>query len=197
MDGPSSGPASRAQSSSNGTALPQRTMPEQSYVDPAVMRNNNGNRTVPTPSQLCKCELTPVQRTVVREGPNQGRKFWVCPNSELAQCGFFLWDEDNIPGSRASSNVNAGSNALGGSGGQTGDCFKCGEPGHWASCEFLCGTRPILFSVLTDFFLQLVQTQLKLAETSTTSMGASAAPSSSSTACFKCGEEGHYSSCAS
>ncbi|KAI5479873.1 DNA topoisomerase III [Pseudohyphozyma bogoriensis] len=37
----------------------------------------------------CDCELTAAQRTVTKEGPNTGRKFWVCPNvSKKAQCNY-------------------------------------------------------------------------------------------------------------
>ena len=66
--------------------------------------------------------MTPVQRTVTKEGVNKGRLFWVCPNSEKARCGFFEWDDD-----QGSSELVGGRNAASiGQGGvrTTQDCFK-------------------------------------------------------------------------
>lgn len=53
----------------------------------------NSRNNKPEIIRRCKCDLTAVVKTVVREGPNQGRKFWVCPNHEKARCGFFEWDD--------------------------------------------------------------------------------------------------------
>jgi hypothetical protein len=47
--------------------------------------NRDGRPTV------CNCDMTPVTRMVNKEGPNKGRTFWTCPNSEQARCGFFQW----------------------------------------------------------------------------------------------------------
>lgn len=32
-------------------------------------------------------------RTVMKEGPNNGRKFFACPLPKQKQCGFFEWAE--------------------------------------------------------------------------------------------------------
>ncbi|CED85438.1 prokaryotic type i dna topoisomerase [Phaffia rhodozyma] len=90
----------------------------------------------------CQCNLTAVQRTVNKEGPNKGRVFWVCPNSEAARCKFFEWDDERINGGGANggggsirSGPNRSSDRGGGptnGGGTTGECFKCNQPGHWA-----------------------------------------------------------------
>ncbi|KZT57049.1 prokaryotic type I DNA topoisomerase [Calocera cornea HHB12733] len=85
----------------------------------------------------CRCDLTAVSRTVVKEGPNRGRIFWTCPNAEEARCGFFEWDDE--PGGAQSSGAaqrtavpirNRSENTS-----SRGDqeCFKCGQVGHWAS----------------------------------------------------------------
>lgn len=46
------------------------------------------------PTKRCKCDLTAVERTVNKEGPNKGRTFWTCPNSEHARCQFFEWGDE-------------------------------------------------------------------------------------------------------
>lgn len=106
--------------------------------------------------RLCKCELTAVQRTVSKEGPNTGRSFWVCPNSEGARCGYFEW-EDAGPGggSGPGSGGGRGGGGMSQGGGQSGECYKvrpscllgsvllsvvnglqCHQEGHWASGVF-------------------------------------------------------------
>ena len=35
-----------------------------------------------------------VLRTVLKQGPNNGRKFFACPLAKKKQCGFFEWTED-------------------------------------------------------------------------------------------------------
>ncbi|KAJ1481560.1 hypothetical protein T484DRAFT_1806970 [Baffinella frigidus] len=49
---------------------------------------------------LCKFHKEPcAQRTVVKPGPNLGKKFWVCPrpnglpSDKEARCNFFAWVE--------------------------------------------------------------------------------------------------------
>ncbi|KAH7341007.1 DNA topoisomerase [Rhizoctonia solani] len=60
--------------------------------------------TVPTKrNRRCNCKLTAVQRTVHKEGPNKGKSFWTCPNSEKARCGFFEWDDNAADGTGGSS----------------------------------------------------------------------------------------------
>lgn len=49
--------------------------------------------------------LTAVQRTVNKDGPNKGRTFWTCPNSEKARCGFFEWDDAGPNGAGSGGNT--------------------------------------------------------------------------------------------
>lgn len=41
---------------------------------------------------LCGCNLTSVRRIVNKEGDNQGRGFFTCPQPRSQQCDFFEWD---------------------------------------------------------------------------------------------------------
>ncbi|TDL26070.1 hypothetical protein BD410DRAFT_564581 [Rickenella mellea] len=114
--------------------------------------------------------MTAVLKTVVKEGPNQGKKFWVCPNSEKARCGFFEWDEGgNSEGSSAPSRTATGSQ---GASQTTGECFKCNQTGHWAASCPNEGDR---------------------GRTRTKSFGSNVPGNAPSGACFKCNQEGHYS----
>lgn len=50
----------------------------------------------------CRCGDLAVARTVVKEGPNQGRRFWSCAKGQSAgSCGFFDWVVDDATGSPA------------------------------------------------------------------------------------------------
>lgn len=69
--------------------------------------------------------MTSVQKTVVKEGPNQGRKFWACPNSEKARCGFFEWDDEES--GKSGGGMSGGGSSqprVGGGGSQSGECYK-------------------------------------------------------------------------
>ncbi|CAO1624119.1 unnamed protein product [Jaminaea pallidilutea] len=46
----------------------------------------------------CRCSEDAVQRTVVKEGPNQGRKFWTCAKGQADGCGFFDWVPAEVDG---------------------------------------------------------------------------------------------------
>ena len=57
---------------------------------------------VDAPSAVqCDCHLPGVLRTVSKEGPNKGRKFYACSNRD--GCGFFKWadEEDQMAGRQA------------------------------------------------------------------------------------------------
>ena len=44
--------------------------------------------------RYCQCDLTAVLKIVKKEGANQGRHYWSCPNSQAAACKFFEWEDD-------------------------------------------------------------------------------------------------------
>lgn len=61
--------------------------------------------------------MTAVQKTVAKEGDNQGRRFWACPNSEKARCKYFEWDDEDSGGGRPGAGGQGGSQT-------PGECFK-------------------------------------------------------------------------
>jgi DNA topoisomerase-3 len=73
---------------------------------------------------MCRCDLTAVQKSVTKEGPNKGRKFWTCPNSEKARCGFFAWDDEAGAEDSVRNVRPAPRNDREGGGGGGGSCFK-------------------------------------------------------------------------
>lgn len=107
---------------------------------------SDGGKTIPAkrrsdifeddgPARKCSCNQDAIKRTVVKEGPNKGRKFWKCANPEESQCKFFEWDDQpqatSAPSfgnsSRQASTQEPRTAAV------TGECYKCHQPGHWAS----------------------------------------------------------------
>lgn len=103
---------------------------------PPSKRQKTTNRNDPPPSKdgvpSCKCGLDAAFATVIKEGPNKGRQFWACPNNPKARCGFFQWEDDPNLGS-GGSNGGDTYNGGGGRSGTSGECYKCGEAGHWAN----------------------------------------------------------------
>ncbi|ORY31011.1 DNA topoisomerase [Naematelia encephala] len=130
----------------------------------------------------CACGLEASNATVNKDGPNKGRRFWGCPNGVRARCGFFLWEdeEDEGTGPRAKSSrpINDG----GGSG--AGECFKCGESGHWSNaCPNDASERPFK--------------KQRGTKSSTVRGGGGAGKAGkagSSDACYKCQQPGHWAS---
>lgn len=129
-------------------ALPVRRIPicqrERSLMRSGSLRQHADPPTDGL-SRRCLCDLTAVQKTVLKEGPNKGRQFWCCPNHESARCKFFEWDDepprDETAVKSGSSNglFGDGSRIQNGAmnGGGVGECFRCGEAGHWSNGECL------------------------------------------------------------
>ena len=44
--------------------------------------------------RYCQCDLTAVLKIIKKEGVNQGRHYWSCPNLQAAACKFFEWEDD-------------------------------------------------------------------------------------------------------
>ncbi|THH30422.1 hypothetical protein EUX98_g3766 [Antrodiella citrinella] len=145
-------------------------------------------------AKQCDCNK-PAILLVTKQGENAGRKFWKCSGPTDAKCKYWEWAIDaeieGVPvlnegvGGGASARTGSfgndgGSGASGsrpsGVGGTTGECYKCGQEGHWASsCRDTgsgggSGAAPRSRSFGTG----------------------AGASSGSSGVCYKCGEEGHY-----
>jgi DNA topoisomerase-3 len=109
-DGPSS--AAAGPSTSVSRMAPPSTVPtKRAYTTSASQANEGAGR-------RCGCEMPAVQKTVFKEGANQGRQFWTCSKGEAERCKFFEWD-DEPP--RVSGGGGGGS---GGGGGASDECYK-------------------------------------------------------------------------
>lgn len=74
-------------------------------------------------TKYCQCDLTAVLKTVKKEGPNQGKQYWSCPNSQAAACNFFEWESEELGGA-----VPLGSRTQSAGSQQTGECFNVSTP---------------------------------------------------------------------
>ncbi|KAH8977770.1 hypothetical protein EDB86DRAFT_2816805, partial [Lactarius hatsudake] len=131
------------------------------------------------PRRYCQCDLTAVLKIVKKEGQNQGRHYWSCPNSQAASCNFFEWEDDPAAAVTVAP-LNARTMSAGaGSQQTTGECYNCGQPGHWASACPAGNQR----------------NNLKRSKTTipSKSRGTGPAGPGGGAECFKCGKEGHYS----
>ena len=72
-----------------------------------------------TARKYCRCDLTAVLKTVKKEGQNQGKLYWSCPNSQAAACDFFEWETEQ---SGAAAPLSARTQSAGTQ--QTGECFN-------------------------------------------------------------------------
>ncbi|CEQ42489.1 SPOSA6832_04328, partial [Sporobolomyces salmonicolor] len=87
-DAPSAARGARGQ----GRAAPKRKRDEDGNDDNDLPLNNNhnSNNNAGVPPS-CSCDDLSVERTVVKEGPNKGRRFWMCAKGMSDGCGFFSW----------------------------------------------------------------------------------------------------------
>ncbi|QQP52602.1 DNA topoisomerase [Caligus rogercresseyi] len=89
-----------------------------------------GNLFSPTLSDTikCRCESFAVEKSVVKEGVNKGRKFYCCnkPLSDGNRCDFFQWAdaETGVTSSTPASSYNHHSNPSGGESQLTCNCGK-------------------------------------------------------------------------
>ncbi|KAJ7130833.1 hypothetical protein C8R43DRAFT_1025125 [Mycena crocata] len=186
------------------------------WVDDPPIPSGSGSRSIPAkrsypgqqdsgdggPIRKCKCELTAVQKIVVKESANQGRKFWKCPNAQGAECGFFEWD-DEAPRTNSGGTASSlgATNQPGGSRDQD-VCYKCNLSGHWANAcpngEGSGTKRARSFSSKGDSNRGPTGACYKCNEEGHYSAdcpgtGGTRAKPGQALTCFKCGEEGHFS----
>lgn len=143
----------------------------------------------PSPKLVCLFDLEDDWSVTHARGPgdNQGRVFYTCPKpSREAQCKFFKWqDELDDPPSRANG-AGAGRTVggTGGGGGTPGECFKCGQVGHWSSESACMLSNPVLTS-LPD---ACPNGDSRPGGSRSTNGG-----QQSNYTCHACGEQGHFS----
>lgn len=135
MDGVPSGPVASSSRQAPSVVPAKRTYPDRSVRTLTLLDMNVLNQRWlyrwqrqdavldANPLRQCKCNENAVQRTVVKEGPNKGRVFWVCPNPQdtRPRCDFFEWD-DEPP--RATGGGNASAVGSQGAGQSGGECYK-------------------------------------------------------------------------
>ena len=78
--------------------------------------------------KYCKCDLTAVLKIVKNNGPNQGKHFWSCPNSQAASCNFFEWEDDPATATTVAP-LNARTQSAG-SQQTSGECFNVSKRCH-------------------------------------------------------------------
>ena len=84
-------PASRATTTPKSSSTPSISALQSMYAhQPARTRSlvtsSSSSKTVEV---KCQCGVPARERTVVKEGPNTGRRFWKCGNGD--DCDFFEW----------------------------------------------------------------------------------------------------------
>lgn len=128
-------------SNAAGPSNSQTRAPSDNRARPSGPGNRyrNSKKTV-----KCDCGDEAVERTVRKEGPNEGRVFYRCSKPSAEECKFFEWADDTDSGNTktgALTRARPGSNQSYNSHDKvqtatSGDCYKCGKSGHWASkCE--------------------------------------------------------------
>lgn len=174
-------------------------------------------------AQQCKCGEDAVERTVAKEGPNKGRKFWTCGKGRDDGCGFFEWTDEATGsagsgrGSKASSSrsKSAGSvvpakrpfstsatanSALG----TSGDDFRCkcdltpafrtvnnqgaNQGRNYYTCPSLSS------SAKCNFFVWESELDGEAPAAKRTMSAHNGGGGQSAYSCYKCGEQGHFSS---
>ncbi|GAA5864271.1 hypothetical protein JCM3774_001276 [Rhodotorula dairenensis] len=127
----------------------------------------------------CNCGLKATRLTVSKEGPNQGRAFYKCSKvSKTSQCDYFSWADGPDQGARhvaGRGNDRDRPNTGGGGPAPSGECFNCGESGHWSK-DCPQGRAGGAYNRAGR----------------STSAGAGSGGGGASGSCYKCGEDGHW-----
>nr|XP_054763332.1 DNA topoisomerase 3-alpha-like [Lytechinus pictus] len=81
---------------------------------------------------MCQCNDAAVQRTVQKEGPNQGRQFYVCGKPREKQCSYFQWADEEPKTGGGGGGFRGGSRGGrgGGGAGNRSSSFQGGRGGR-------------------------------------------------------------------
>jgi DNA topoisomerase-3 len=123
---------------------------------------------------VCGCGQVAACRTVAKEGPNRGRQFYCCASP--SQCPFFLWKDAAEPSLATSTAV-----------------IRC-------NCGLIAAKDTARSGANAGKQFHRCSKQVKRCtffqwdDNPSTGASFQAVPSAGDMRCFKCGEEGHYSS---
>ncbi|CAG9812556.1 unnamed protein product [Phaedon cochleariae] len=89
--------------------------------------NDTSQRSDQDSEVRCECRQPAVQRTVAKDGPNKGRRFYVCAKGMRDQCKFFKWADEDVGGGGGGG---GGDDRWGGGGGGAGG-YSGGNNSNW------------------------------------------------------------------
>ena len=80
-------------------APPPPRAPPARRAPPAARARNDDDETTEAPQ--CQCSEPAVERTVMKEGPNKGKRFFTCAKGKDSGCGFFQWSDQSAAPARS------------------------------------------------------------------------------------------------
>lgn len=159
--------------------------------------SENSNDTPSLVGPLCKClDAQPsMPKTVLKEGANKGRRFFVCAAPREEQCGFFEWAMLERPGKENETNtspIESSSMAL------IVPLCRCSEPSLLKTVQKQGATHGKTFfscarsrDIACNFFEWSEKASASTpSETASTMTSSTLANATSS--CYKCGGAGHW-----
>ncbi|SPO25710.1 related to DNA topoisomerase III alpha [Ustilago trichophora] len=212
-DPPTNNTGSNSFSSNNTTTTrtvpAKRPMPPDNDMDgwTSSMRSKNSST---SGIRRCDCDLQAELKTVSKAGPNCGRSFWSCAREAVRlRCKYFEWNDEGNPAHGGGNDAGfngapryggggtggGSSNVGGGGGGGGGSCYRCGQPGHWASD---CPNPPNQMQSNNGNTSRGPSTGSRRGGGSSSKRGRGRGGSLKSggkdDGCFRCGKQGHWSS---
>ncbi|KAG1968494.1 DNA topoisomerase 3-alpha [Pimephales promelas] len=86
----------------------QPSRPSNGFGNMHQQRQSNRGSGGDEGETMCNCNEPAVTRTVMKDGPNNGRMFHTCGKPRDQQCGFFLWTNENVAPATGFSGGNGG-----------------------------------------------------------------------------------------